>query len=156
VLNRFLLGGTHPLKAADVARRQALGQRAFGVVAADRGSGRKTDVRRQEAAARLRARGLTLEEVGRELGVSKQAVHRLLGGQRRPHRRTAVPCAGCSSAAVGDEEQHLRLGPCGTTSTASPNSYSSQLRVAPAAGSAEPWSGAGIRPAAVSGLLPPG
>ena len=40
--------------------------------------GRKADERKRAKVVRLRAAGLTLAEIGRKLGVSKQAVHLML------------------------------------------------------------------------------
>jgi transcriptional regulator with XRE-family HTH domain len=60
-------------------------------------SGRKPKWERRRQAARLRARGLSLAEVGRRLGVCKQGAACLL----RPVRQTpAVACAGCGTAIV--------------------------------------------------------
>ena len=49
------------------------------------GSGPRPDPWRRRRVAELRARGLTLPEIGRRLGLSKQLVHyhvRLAGGAR--------------------------------------------------------------------------
>jgi hypothetical protein len=49
------------------------------------GSGPRPDPWRRRRAAELRARGLTLAEIGRRLGLSRQLVHyyvRLAGGPR--------------------------------------------------------------------------
>jgi transcriptional regulator with XRE-family HTH domain len=60
-------------------------------------SGRKPNQERRRQAARLRAGGLSLAEVGRRLGVCKQGAATLL----RPLRQTpAVACAGCGAAIV--------------------------------------------------------
>jgi transcriptional regulator with XRE-family HTH domain len=60
-------------------------------------SGRRPDVKRRRQAARLRARGLSLAEVGRRLGVSKQGAAVLL----RPLRQApVVACARCGAAIV--------------------------------------------------------
>jgi transcriptional regulator with XRE-family HTH domain len=65
------------------------------------GSGRKPGARQRRAAA-LKARGLSLAEIGRALGVSKQAVHQLLGysGPRPPRlpRRRKILCPGCGAS----------------------------------------------------------
>jgi transcriptional regulator with XRE-family HTH domain len=84
--------------------------------------GRPPDETRRQLVAELRTRGLSLAEVGRELGVSKQAVHQLLraaavsgrGHVRcaaygaavarsalRPPRGPAVLCLACLSGRPG-------------------------------------------------------
>jgi transcriptional regulator with XRE-family HTH domain len=90
-----------------VAVALALGLRAGGGSAADgRGgtgmaSGRKPNVKRRSHIARLHARGLTLSEIGRRLGVTRQAVHDALVHLRRPpHPPRSVPCAACSAPIV--------------------------------------------------------
>jgi transcriptional regulator with XRE-family HTH domain len=50
--------------------------------------------------ARLRARGLSLAEIGRRLGVSKQCVHGTLALMRRPPAERSVLCAGCGTPIV--------------------------------------------------------
>jgi DNA-binding CsgD family transcriptional regulator len=51
--------------------------------------------------ARLRARGLSLAEIGRRLGVSRQCVQYTLHSMGR-RRSYSVPCAGCGGAIVSD------------------------------------------------------
>jgi transcriptional regulator with XRE-family HTH domain len=71
--------------------------------------GRRPNLERHRQAAELRARGLTLVEVGRRMGCTRQAIHQLLGHragrpyQPRPPR--TVPCAACGAD----------LGPAPTT-----------------------------------------
>jgi transcriptional regulator with XRE-family HTH domain len=66
-------------------------------------SGRKCDEGRRREMARLRARGLSLAEIGRRLGVSKQCVQSTLALVARRARSLArgelpaVPCAGCGA-----------------------------------------------------------
>jgi transcriptional regulator with XRE-family HTH domain len=60
------------------------------------GSGNHKPGRRRQA-AKLRARGLTLAEIGRRMGCSKQAVHYLLGLRGpapRPPKPVACPACG--------------------------------------------------------------
>jgi DNA-binding NarL/FixJ family response regulator len=45
-----------------------------------RGRHRFQVTRRRQQAQQLRAKGLTMEKIGRRLGISRQAVHQLLGG----------------------------------------------------------------------------
>ncbi len=63
-------------------------------------SGRKPNVRRRSQIARLYARGLSLSEIGRRLGVTRQAVHDALVQLRRPRPQRSVPCAGCGAPIV--------------------------------------------------------
>jgi transcriptional regulator with XRE-family HTH domain len=60
--------------------------------------GRKPNLKRRRKAAELRARGLTLVEVGRRMGCTKQAVHYLLG-LRGPSPRPPKPvgCPACGA-----------------------------------------------------------
>jgi transcriptional regulator with XRE-family HTH domain len=58
-------------------------------------SGRRADPKRAAEAARLRARGLTLEAVGRELGVTRQAVHDLLKKSKRADAWQGLLCSAC-------------------------------------------------------------
>ena len=60
-------------------------------------SGRKPNQERRRQAARLRARGLSLAEVGRRLGVCKQGAAALLHPLRRP---PVVACARCGAAII--------------------------------------------------------
>jgi transcriptional regulator with XRE-family HTH domain len=59
--------------------------------------GRKLNRERRRQAVRLRARGLSLAEVGRRLGVSKQGAASLL---RPPRQTPVVACARCGAAIV--------------------------------------------------------
>jgi hypothetical protein len=61
-------------------------------------SGRRPDLGRRRQAAELRAQGLSLAEVGRRLGVTKQAADQLL----RPPRRTSA-CPSCGKPALRDQ-----------------------------------------------------
>ena len=63
------------------------------------GSGGSPDRRRQRQVARLRAQGLTLAEIGRRLGLSRQLVHHHLkaAGMAGPRRGT-VRCCECGAA----------------------------------------------------------
>jgi transcriptional regulator with XRE-family HTH domain len=63
-------------------------------------SGRKPNLRRRSHIARLHARGLTLSEIGRRLGVTRQAIHDALAQLRRPLPRRSVPCAVCRADIV--------------------------------------------------------
>jgi transcriptional regulator with XRE-family HTH domain len=58
-------------------------------------SGRKPNLRRRAAIARLRARGLSLAEIGRRLSISREGVSQALSQMRRPPRQLSVPCSGC-------------------------------------------------------------
>jgi transcriptional regulator with XRE-family HTH domain len=62
------------------------------------GSGGTPDRRRQRQVAQLRARGLTLAEIGRRLGLSRQLVHHHLkaAGMAGPRRGT-VRCCECEA-----------------------------------------------------------
>jgi transcriptional regulator with XRE-family HTH domain len=62
-------------------------------------SGRKPDLSRWRRAIDLRARGLTLSEIGRRLGLTKQGVSLALKSAVRAKRR-AVPCYACGVAIV--------------------------------------------------------
>src|SRR5262245_11031059 len=63
-----------------------------------RGSGRKVDGRRRRRMARLRDRGLTLEEIGRQLGVTKQCVQATLAKAGPPPR--PITCRECGAVVV--------------------------------------------------------
>jgi transcriptional regulator with XRE-family HTH domain len=63
-------------------------------------SGRKPNVRRRSQIARLRARGLTVSEIARRLGVTRQAIHGALAQLRRPLPQRSVPCAACAAPIV--------------------------------------------------------
>jgi transcriptional regulator with XRE-family HTH domain len=60
-------------------------------------SGRKCDQKRGAEMARLRAQGLTLAEIGRRFGVSRQRVHEALASRLRPPPPRSVACAGCGA-----------------------------------------------------------
>jgi transcriptional regulator with XRE-family HTH domain len=57
-------------------------------------SGRKPNLRRRKEMVRLRAQGLSLAEIGRRLGVTRQCVQSALAALARP-RAHSVPCAAC-------------------------------------------------------------
>jgi lambda repressor-like predicted transcriptional regulator len=64
-------------------------------------SGRKPNLERRRRAAELRARGLTLAAIGREMHCTRQAVHHLLDCRPRqscPRPRKTVACPGCRAA----------------------------------------------------------
>jgi transcriptional regulator with XRE-family HTH domain len=58
-------------------------------------SGRKPDLKRRAEIARLRDRGLSLSEIGRRVGISKQGVFEALSRERRTLPLRRVPCSGC-------------------------------------------------------------
>jgi transcriptional regulator with XRE-family HTH domain len=58
-------------------------------------SGRRPNEKRRAAIARLRDRGLSLAEIGRRLGISKQGVSGALALLRRPLPLRGVICADC-------------------------------------------------------------
>jgi transcriptional regulator with XRE-family HTH domain len=63
--------------------------------------GQKPNLGRRRHAAELRARGLTLAEIGREMHCTRQAVHQLLDSRprrSRPRPRKTVACPGCRAA----------------------------------------------------------
>jgi transcriptional regulator with XRE-family HTH domain len=64
-------------------------------------SGRKPDLKYWECIRRLRAAGLTLAEIGRRLGISRQAVHSTLRFIERAQTGVrSVACGGCGRAIV--------------------------------------------------------
>lgn len=65
---------------------------------AGKGQGPWPDPERHRRAAALRARGLTLAEIGRLLGATRQAAHYWLTHPPRGHPGTV--CRGCGGAAV--------------------------------------------------------
>ena len=67
------------------------------------GSGRRADAARRRKAEWLRARGLTLKEIGRRLGVTAQGVRYMLGlTPARPRRvRPDLRCATCRRVIPG-------------------------------------------------------
>jgi transcriptional regulator with XRE-family HTH domain len=62
-------------------------------------SGRRPDTERLRQIAALRAEGLTLKEIGRRYGISKQAVQSALEGARRLGTR-AARCSACRGLIV--------------------------------------------------------
>jgi len=71
------------------------------------GSGRKADPQRRRRAAELRSRGLTFDEVGRRLGVSREAARQMVlavpppcqsCGAPAPRRSRAGHCPACAAA----------------------------------------------------------
>jgi transcriptional regulator with XRE-family HTH domain len=58
-------------------------------------SGRKPNLERRRQVARLRDRGLTLDQIAGRFGVSKQAIWSLLHGRPLRTAARAVPCTGC-------------------------------------------------------------
>jgi transcriptional regulator with XRE-family HTH domain len=63
-------------------------------------SGRKPNLKRRRQVALLRDSGLTLAEIARRLGVSKQAVWSLLNQRARRTASRAVPCCACGALIV--------------------------------------------------------
>jgi transcriptional regulator with XRE-family HTH domain len=84
-------------------------------------SGRKPDLGRWRQVARLRARGLTLEAIGRRLGLSRQRVYAILEAARRRETQ-AVPCRLCGTiiAPEGALARHGRQALCLTCLGRSP------------------------------------
>jgi transcriptional regulator with XRE-family HTH domain len=72
--------------------------------------GRKPNQARRQQVAQLRAGGLTLAEIGRRLGISHQAVHRLLKASGQKVELSAVFCRRCSAKI---REHRLRGQPYG-------------------------------------------
>jgi transcriptional regulator with XRE-family HTH domain len=60
------------------------------------GSGPPDPERRREA-ARLRAEGLTLQQIAERMGCSRQAVHRLLAATGRLERKGFLRCRRCAA-----------------------------------------------------------
>ncbi len=60
-------------------------------------SGQKPNLLRRRRILALRDRGLSLSEIGRRLGVSKQCVHATLRMIRQPPPERFVPCAACAA-----------------------------------------------------------
>ncbi len=73
-------------------------------------SGRKPNLRRRARIAQLHSRGLSLTEIGRRLGVTKQAVHEALTQLNRPLPQRSVLCASCAVAIVSDGALASDLG----------------------------------------------
>lgn len=62
------------------------------------GSGRKQYLKTLRLAVKLRAEGLTLQEIGRRVGVSRQWVERLLAAHGDPHGKLAtIKCRECGA-----------------------------------------------------------
>jgi transcriptional regulator with XRE-family HTH domain len=57
--------------------------------------GRKPDHKRRQQAARLRADGLTYDEIAARLGITKQAVHSLLKSANLWQRPRGISCLEC-------------------------------------------------------------
>jgi transcriptional regulator with XRE-family HTH domain len=57
-------------------------------------SGRKPNLERRHQVIELRAQGLTLSEIGRQLGITRQAVHAALQSIQRAARRV-ITCRKC-------------------------------------------------------------
>src|SRR5271169_2664024 len=57
-------------------------------------SGRKPDLNRHRQVAELRNQGLSMAEIGRQLGISRQAVHATLRSMQSPNRRVVL-CRKC-------------------------------------------------------------
>jgi transcriptional regulator with XRE-family HTH domain len=60
------------------------------------GSGRRTDPQRQRLATALRAQGLTFAEVGRQLGISREAARQMVLAAARCGRPAPPPCLSCA------------------------------------------------------------
>ena len=63
-------------------------------------SGRKPNMQRRRHVVKLRAQGLTLNEIARRFGVTKQAVWSLLNARPRVTRARAVSCTSCGAQIV--------------------------------------------------------
>lgn len=79
-------------------------------------SGRKPDTSRRAEMARLRAQGLTLVEIGRRFGVTRQCVRITLRALER-QRNYSVRCAGCgkdipSAGALPSDADSALCLPC--------------------------------------------
>jgi transcriptional regulator with XRE-family HTH domain len=61
------------------------------------GSGARPDAARRRQVGELRRQGLTLAEIGRRLGLSRQLVHHYL---KPPAASPAVPCPECGGVAI--------------------------------------------------------
>ncbi|HKI34044.1 MAG TPA: helix-turn-helix domain-containing protein [Gemmataceae bacterium] len=80
-------------------------------------SGRKPNPKRRAEIAGLHARGLTLAEIGRRLGMSRQGVYEALALLRQPMPKRSVPCVGCrapiaSPGALPSDGDHALCLPC--------------------------------------------
>ncbi|HKI37532.1 MAG TPA: helix-turn-helix domain-containing protein [Gemmataceae bacterium] len=60
-------------------------------------SGRKPDLERRRKILKLRDKGLTLHEIARRFGVSKQAIWSLLNSRPQRTAARAVACTGCGT-----------------------------------------------------------
>ncbi len=60
-------------------------------------SGRKPNVERRRQVERLRAQGLSLNDIARRFGVTKQAVWSLLNSRPQRTAARAVACTGCGA-----------------------------------------------------------
>jgi transcriptional regulator with XRE-family HTH domain len=59
--------------------------------------GPKPNLERRRQVAALRARDMTLQQIGKCLGISRQAVQQLLARAARRWRAAGVPCAECGA-----------------------------------------------------------
>jgi transcriptional regulator with XRE-family HTH domain len=108
------------------------------------GSGRKADPRRQRLAAALRARGLTFAEVGRRVGVSREAARQMVLAPAPP------PCASCT-APLPRGSRGGRCPACVAADQAAPFAERLRaLRLAAGLTQAELAARAGVSEAAVS------
>jgi transcriptional regulator with XRE-family HTH domain len=55
---------------------------------------------RREQVSRLHAEGLSFAEIGRRLGVTRQAVRKTLQALERERRPPALPCVGCGAPVI--------------------------------------------------------
>jgi hypothetical protein len=63
-----------------------------------KGSGRKPDLARRRRAAALRARGLSLADIGRRLGVSRETVRRMIVAYDPTALLPDICCSACRAA----------------------------------------------------------
>src|SRR5207302_1720777 len=69
-------------------------------------SGRKPDLERRRQVRKLRDKGLTLNEIARRFGVSKQAIWSLLNSRPQRTAARAVPCTGCGTVILSPGALH--------------------------------------------------
>jgi DNA-directed RNA polymerase specialized sigma24 family protein len=84
-VDKALRYGYHGMPGGDSLARLLQRERGLPV----RRAGRPPKPARRQAAARLRADGLTLAEIGRRLGISRQAAHQMLRHGTAASRRPA-------------------------------------------------------------------